>query len=64
MCMHASSHLAPPSLPLQVDIKEQPAIDALQQLLQNCEEPGSFDFVFIGRCCVIALIDLSCQCKH
>ncbi|DBA66121.1 hypothetical protein WJX79_000853 [Trebouxia sp. C0005] len=31
----------------KVDIKEQPAIEALQQLLQSCEEPGSFDFVFI-----------------
>ena len=45
------------SYPLQVDIKEQPAIEALQQLLQSCEEPGSFDFVFIGKCCVIVLPD-------
>lgn len=53
---------------VQIKIMEQPALDALQQLLQQPGGPGSFDFVFIGTspqlrlsCCCIALHSIQRQ---
>jgi len=34
---------------MQIDIREQPAMEVLQMLLQHPEGAGSFDFVFIGE---------------
>lgn len=34
---------------VQVDIRQQPALEALQALLQQPGAAGSLDFVFIGE---------------